>query len=220
MVETAQYQPGQVRTLTQLDAEPQPGSPLVPGGSANAFRLMKPTPPSLPHVTPAPAPHPNPTPAPNPFYRPSPSPWGGENGGNTETGPRPQWVTTYVAHPLKVEGVVIGKDGFAMLTEGDQTYFPRVGDSLYGWKVRRLSEYGVVVERGSERAIWPIGKVTELKIARRVLSTEVPTNLPTAPVSQGLPPMGGAVPVTGENGAPAGNALSAPAQRAPNLTTH
>lgn len=94
--------------------------------------------------------------------------------GQTETLVQPP-----LTHPeaIKVEGVVTGRDGFAMISMDGNTMFKRVGDFISdGYRISRLSENGLVVRYNheivrnnrlvnvSEPKIWPIGEPTMIAV--------------------------------------------------------
>jgi hypothetical protein len=82
-----------------------------------------------------------------------------------------------IMHPVefKVDGVVLGGGGFAMLTEGDQTYYRRVGDVYNGYRIVRISQDNIVVRKQvvtkvvhkkpvvqTVRKLWPVGDTVRM----------------------------------------------------------
>jgi hypothetical protein len=59
---------------------------------------------------------------------------------------------------VRVEGVVMGPDGFAEITTGAQTVFRRPGQNFDGYAIMRLSDNGVMVRSHGALSIWPIGE--------------------------------------------------------------
>lgn len=113
----------------------------------NPLSLPFPTEPALP-VTPKPEPHSIEAP-------PLPA--------------RPQPLATLpVARPaakpqqsrlIQLDGVIVGADGFASLSEGDTTYYRRIGDRVGDFTIRSLSEEGVLLQKAQRPPLrWAIGQ--------------------------------------------------------------
>jgi hypothetical protein len=155
--DSAAVGPGQVREMRydpRLDAEPSPEDVqrglTIPSSPGNAFKVIaEPKPVEAPHAKTPPV-HSTPPPPSN-------------NEGQTGAA-LPQFH--FITRSFKVEGVVTGSDGFAMITEGDMTYFKHVGETLAGYRIMRLHENGVTVRPvgGGEAEIWPIGEMTAVNI--------------------------------------------------------
>ncbi len=213
--------PGQVRLMDpQLDPEPtsdqlQRGPLPVPPGPENAFRVMKEPPPKPVQVKP-------PTGAGTGNAQ---NPLGpGGNPAHPIVPPVPKFH--YEVHKIKVEGVLTGTDGFAMITEGDQTYFKHVGEPLYGFRVMRLSQDGPTVRplEGGEANIWHIGEETDVSIKVPGPPPTAINGLRTMPL---LAPPGGfaeghpavpAGPASGTSTAPTSGTPAAPATGVPTVT--
>ena len=184
--------PGEVREHNPLDEESP--SPIPTRNLAVAFNPPpKPIPPTDIQVIP-----------PGPGQRPiRPIDGGVQPGGSPPIKPVPQLPPTH-ADTIKVEGVVTGPDGFAMISMGNQTVFKHVGDTLdTNYRVTRLSENGVVVRHRSEEIqgsktvwvsnpeIWPIGEPVNLMApgaGQGGASVPGVQNAP-APMPSSLPPM-------------------------------
>lgn len=187
--------PGQVREMTGLDSDPTPEEIArgvgIPPNPRNAFPVIKD--PELPPTI-ARSNGSGPVRPPGPGVGQATTGYvPGSQGSFPGAGPvGPRMVT--VTRNIKVEGVVTGADGFAMITEGDLTYFKRVGETLHGYRIMRLHENGVTARpvNGSaeDAVIWPIGEVSQIPI-----QTRAPQGAPlmTAPLPSGpsAPPLGG-----------------------------
>ncbi len=204
--------PGEVRYIRQdpkLDGDPSADDIknnrlTIPPNPGNMFRIID-----------------EPKQAP-PIVKPTKPPVGNSAGHGSETGtglnplnPTPPTPTVpafhYITRSFKLEGVVTGTDGFAMLTEGESTYFKHVGDTLAGYRVMRLHENGMTVRPvgGGEAQIWPIGEVTQVSI-------KVPGPAPASMNGLHAVPMQPGTTTPGLSGFPPATAVP-PA--APNTTT-
>jgi hypothetical protein len=188
--------PGQVREMTGLDSDPTPDDIArgvgIPPNPRNAFPVIKD--PTLPPAI-ARSGSSGPVRPAGPGVGQVTPGYGipGGPGSFPGAGPvGPRMVT--VTRNIKVEGVVTGPDGFAMITEGDLTYFKRVGDTLHGYRIMRLHENGVTARpvNGTveDATIWPIGEVSQIPIQTRAPQV---APLTTAPLPSGpsASPLGG-----------------------------
>jgi hypothetical protein len=115
-----------------------------------------------------------------------------------------QIAPEFLFHPVqfRVEGVVTGPDGFAEITQNNQTVFKRPGQAFLGYYITRLSMDGVVVKHqggsaarsgaGPEIAIWPIGENLTVMIPGAAPSGgpsgAAPAPMPVRPMNMGALP--------------------------------
>ncbi|HZP80556.1 MAG TPA: Flp pilus assembly protein CpaB, partial [Chthonomonadaceae bacterium] len=63
---------------------------------------------------------------------------------------------------IKLDGVVLDTNSFAMLSEGNLSYFRKVGDFLAGYKVIKMTENGITMKKpGQPAVLWEIGQKWE-----------------------------------------------------------
>jgi hypothetical protein len=187
--------PGQMRYFDpQLDTDPAPGqTPAMMTGNANAFLPVKA--PATAKATQA-----------APPVRPSASPPGSRLPSVGQTHPvfsnpwaSPGQVTQPSTKPTppsveyRLDGIVTGPDGFAMLTVRDssvhdaqsagQTIFKRVGDRIAAYRIDAISDSGITL-RGRPQS-WLVGQA--LLIGAGVIQ-EAPVSPVRAPASSGNAP--------------------------------
>lgn len=157
---------GQMRQFdTTLDADPPPGQfPTTGSGNPGAFRSMKITPvstapPTLPLKR---GPEVLPTTDRGRFDSASPAVPG------TQPGIRPT-VPVVPPEDWKLEGVVIGPDGFAQLTMrpsgqsgGELTVYKRTGDHIRAFRIGKLNDNGLVLEGKQGRFPWIVGSTLQI----------------------------------------------------------
>lgn len=69
--------------------------------------------------------------------------------------PRPQKPPV----EFTLAGVLLGEEGFAMITSGDHVWYKKIGDQVARYRIRNLTEDGIVVHgRGRRSETWHIGE--------------------------------------------------------------
>lgn len=89
------------------------------------------------------------------FYRRTPQP------APAPAAPAPS-TAPVVRRVIKLDGVVLDTNSFAMLSEGNLSYFRKVGDSLAGYRVIKMTENGITMQKpGQPAVLWEIGQKWE-----------------------------------------------------------
>jgi hypothetical protein len=205
--------PGMMRYFDpQLDADPAPGqTQAMLAGNANAFVPIKaPTVAKMTATATPPLSLSSSKSGKPPFVEPTrpvfASSWA-SSGQTTQSSAKPALPSV----EYRLDGIVTGPDGFAMLTVRDssvhdaqsagQTIFKRVGDRIAGYRIAAISDGGITLRGRSQN--WLVGEALLIG----------PGGIQAAPVSPGrTPASSGTAPAAPPSLIPAKETLSPPTQ--------